>query len=152
MAVLFICHYASLSAVELNVREEITCKWENHCFLSNKYTPPPPSIIWKVYSLRWIQLDLDLKMDFVFPFANPNPEFDLVSPFQIGFVGFEIQRIQIQINGLVIYTVLCSICDGVRISQLIQWYFLLKCALNLSFRQLLRVVFTPAITSESTCC
>ena len=152
MAVLFICHYASLLAVELNVREEITCKWQNHCFLSNKYTPPLPSITWKVCSLRWIQLDLDLKMDFVFPFAIQIQIFDLGSPFLKGFVGFEIQRIQIQINGLVIYTVLCSICDGVRISQLIQRYFLLKCALNLSLRQLLRVVFTPSITFESTCC
>ena len=60
--------------------------------------------------------------------------FDLVSPFQKGFVGFEIQRIQIQINGLVIYTVLCSIYDGVRISQMIQRYFLLKCVLSLGYR------------------
>ena len=52
--------------------------------------------------------------------------FDLVYPFQKGFVGFEIQRTQIQINGLVIYIVLCSIHDGVKISQLIKRYFLLK--------------------------
>ena len=33
-----IANYASLCAMELNFSEEITCKWQNHSFLFNKYT------------------------------------------------------------------------------------------------------------------
>ena len=55
----------------------------------------------RVCSFRWIQKRiLDLKTDFAFLSANPNPDF-----WQKGFTGFEIRRIQIQINGLVIYAV-----------------------------------------------
>ena len=33
-----ISNYASLCAVELEVNEEITCKRQNHSFMSKKYT------------------------------------------------------------------------------------------------------------------
>ena len=33
-----IANYASLCAVELEVNEEITCKRQNHCFMSKKGT------------------------------------------------------------------------------------------------------------------
>ena len=36
-----IANYTVLCAVELSVREQITCKWQNDSFLSNRYTSLP---------------------------------------------------------------------------------------------------------------
>ena len=55
---------------------------------------------------QWGESDrriLNLKKDFAFLSANPNV--DSSSGESLGFIGFEFQRIWIQINGLVIYAV-----------------------------------------------
>ena len=59
-----IANYTVLGTVELSVREEITCKWQNDGFLSNKYTSLPSSIsritmnrneLWKTIRLTRFQ-------------------------------------------------------------------------------------------------
>ena len=59
-----IANYTVLCTVELSVREEITCKWQNDGFLSNKYTSLPSSIsritmnrneLWKTVTLTRFQ-------------------------------------------------------------------------------------------------
>ena len=59
-----IANYTVLCAVGLSVREEITCKWQNDGFLSNKYTSLPSSVsritinrneLWKTVRLTRFQ-------------------------------------------------------------------------------------------------
>ena len=48
-----IANYAVLCAVELSVREQITCKWRNDSFLSNKINIPPSQALNQ--KLQWTE-------------------------------------------------------------------------------------------------